>query len=39
MVGDILIAFLIAAFIVGLVLPKRKEVSDKRDKYHDIFEG
>jgi len=32
MVGDVLIAVLIAAFIVGLVLPKRKEVAKTKKK-------
>jgi hypothetical protein len=37
MVGDVLIAVVLAAFIVGLVLPKRKKVGKTKDKIEKFF--
>ena len=39
MVGDILIAVIIAAVIVGLVLPKRKKVAKTSRKIEKILKG
>ncbi len=37
MVGEILVAVLLAAFIVGLVLPERSKVAKKKKKIEKIL--